>query len=230
MSAPDILPCVEVEPRGGGLAVTSSVIWLHGLGADGHDFEPIVPYLGLDQDHGGVRFVFPHAPKRPVALNMGVIMRAWYDIRAIDLRRDHDVEGIADSAGRIRALIARENARGIPTNRVVLAGFSQGGAMALYVGLRHPEKLGGILALSCYSILEDSLSTEASDANRGTKIFQAHGEWDPMVPLERGRASHDRLIQLGYDVEWRTYPMGHEVHPREIQDIGAWLRERLTAG
>jgi len=112
----------------------------------------------------------------------------------------------------------------------VLAGFSQGGAMALYVGLRHPEKLAGILALSCYSILEDSLSTEASAANRGTEIFQAHGEWDPMVPLERGRATRDRLVELGYGVEWRTYPMGHEVHPREIQDIGAWLRNRLTQG
>jgi len=229
MGAPDILQCVEVEPQGG-VPVGGAVIWLHGLGADGHDFEPIVPYLGLDENRGGVRFVFPHAPKRPVALNMGLIMRAWYDIRAIDLRRDHDVEGIADSAERIRALIARENGRGIPTDRIVLSGFSQGGAMALYVGLRHPEKLAGILALSCYSILEDSLSAEASAANRETKIFQAHGERDPMVPLERGRATHDRLVELGYGVEWRTYPMGHEVHPREIQDVGAWLRSRLAQG
>jgi phospholipase/carboxylesterase len=203
------------------------VIWLHGLGADGHDFEPIVPYLGLDEQLR-VRFVFPHAPKRPVTLNMGMIMPAWYDIRAGDLRRDHDVHGIADSAEHVRALIAREHDRGIPFERIVLAGFSQGGAMALYVGLRHPEKFAGILALSSYLILEDGLESEASRANRDTQIFQAHGQWDPMVPLERGAAARDRLSALDYDVQWTTYPMAHEVCPQEIEDVGIWLTRRLA--
>ena len=226
MSEATHLPCVEVEPRDG-IAVKHSVIWLHGLGADGHDFEPVVPHLGLD-DGLGVRFVFPHAPKRPVTLNAGMVMPAWYDIQAIDLRRDHDEAGIADSAQHIRALIARENQRGVPTERIVLAGFSQGGAMALYVGLRYPQPLAGILALSCYLILEDRREAEATDANRETKIFQAHGELDPMVPLDRGSAAHARLVELGYDVEWKTYTMGHEVHAQEIRDIGGWLRQRLT--
>ena len=163
-----------------------------------------------------------------MTLNAGMVMPAWYDIQAIDLRRDHDVAGIADSAQHIRALIARENQRGVPTERIVLAGFSQGGAMALYVGLRYPQRFAGIMALSCYLILEDRLEAEATDANRETKIFQAHGELDPMVPLDRGSAARDRLVELGYDVEWKTYTMGHEVHAQEIRDIGGWLRQRLT--
>ena len=224
MSAADYLRCVEVEPPG---PARSAVIWLHGLGADGHDFEPIVPYLELDPGLG-VRFVFPHAPKRAVTINMGMIMPAWYDVRALDLRRDQDVEGIADSAGHVRSLIARENERGIPTERIVLAGFSQGGAMALYVGLRYPETLAGILALSCYMILGDDLVSEAAEANRVTKIFQGHGEWDPMVPPARGEAARDQLRELGHEVEWKTYPMAHEVHPLEIRDVGAWLPERLS--
>jgi len=228
MSEPEstILPCVEIEPAGDSPAL-ASVIWLHGLGADGHDFEPIVPYLGLDR-RLAVRFVFPHAPKRPVTVNMGMIMPAWYDILAVDLRRDHDLPGIADSAERIRALIAREHDRGIPFERIVLAGFSQGGAMALYVGLRYPEKLAGILALSSYLILEDDLESEISPANRETKIFQAHGRWDPMVPPERGAAARDSLSTLGYDVQWTTYPMSHEVCPQEIADVGNWLKQRLS--
>jgi len=224
MSATEFLKCVEVEPAG---PARAAVIWLHGLGADGHDFEPIVPYLELDPGLG-VRFVFPHAPKRAVTINMGMIMPAWYDVRALDLRRDQDVEGIADSAGHVRSLIARENERGIPTERIVLAGFSQGGAMALYVGLRYPETLAGILALSCYMILGDDLVSEAAEANRVTKIFQGHGEWDPMVPPARGEAARDQLRELGHEVEWKTYPMAHEVHPLEIRDVGAWLPERLS--
>jgi phospholipase/carboxylesterase len=224
MSDTQFLRCVEVDPPG---PARTAVIWLHGLGADGHDFEPIVPYLEIDPGLG-VRFVFPHAPKRAVTINMGMIMPAWYDVRALDLRRDQDVEGILDSAAHVRALIARENERGIPTDKIVLAGFSQGGAIALYTGLRYPEKLAGILALSCYLILADGLESEASEANRDTPIFQGHGEWDPMVQQERGEASRDRLRELGHEVEWKTYPMGHEVHPLEIRDVGAWLRERLS--
>jgi phospholipase/carboxylesterase len=224
MSAVEYLQCVEVEPPG---PAQSAVIWLHGLGADGHDFEPIVPSLEIDPGLG-VRFVFPHAPRRPVTINMGMVMPAWYDVVALDLRRDQDVDGIADSASHVRALIARENERGIPTERIVLAGFSQGGAIALYVGLRHPEAFAGILALSCYMILGDNLASEADEANRATKIFQGHGEWDPMVPPARGGAAREQLRELGHEVEWKTYPMAHEVHPHEIRDVGAWLRERLS--
>jgi len=223
-----LLPCVEVihPRRAADAAPGASVIWLHGLGADGHDFEPIVPHLGLPSDPI-VRFVFPHAPKRAVTLNMGLVMPAWYDIREIDLRHEHDEKGIRDSATRIGALIAREQERGVPAGRIVLAGFSQGGAIALHVGLRHPERLAGIMALSCYLVSEQSLEPEMSEAARGLPIFQAHGTQDPMVPMERGRAARERLSALGCQVEWHTYPMGHEVHPQEIQEIGAWLGGRL---
>ncbi len=219
----DLLPCVELQPPG---RADAAVIWLHGLGADGHDFEPIVPYLGLGKD-AAVRFVFPHAPKRAVTINMGLIMRAWYDIRGTRLEVDHDEKGVRESARQIRALIARENGRGVPHARIVLAGFSQGGAMALHVGLRQPERLAGIVALSCYVPRGESLEEDVSVANRGLQIFQAHGSEDPLVPLQYGLEARNRLLALGYDVEWRTYPVGHEVHPQEIQDIGAWLRRRL---
>lgn len=221
--ATEILPCVEVAPTG---PVKSTVIWMHGLGANGHDFEPIVPSFGMNDDHG-VRFVFPHAPKRAVTINMGLIMPAWYDIREIDLGRNHDEEGIRESAAQIESLIAREKERGVPAENMILAGFSQGGAMALHVGLRHSEALAGILALSCYLVCADSVESEISEANRAVSIFQAHGRQDPMIPEDRGAETRDRLIQLGYDVEWKTYNMGHEVHPREIEDIGDWLRRRL---
>ncbi|MFQ5878318.1 MAG: alpha/beta hydrolase [Acidobacteriota bacterium] len=222
--APALLPCIEVSPSG---PAGSAVIWMHGLGADGRDFEPIVPYLGLGEDLG-VRFVFPHAPKRAVTINMGLIMPAWYDIREASLARDHDDGGIRESAERIRELIARENGRGVPCRNIVLAGFSQGGTMALHVGLGHPERLAGVVALSCYLVRPGSIGREIGDANRGLPIFQAHGTEDPLVSLARGEEARDRLRELGYEVEWRTYPMGHEVHPREIQDIGAWLRRRLS--
>jgi len=203
------------------------VIWLHGLGADGHDFEPIVPGLGLDKALG-VRFVFPHAPRRPVSINMGMRMPAWYDIREVDLRREPDKKGMHESAAQIRDLIARENKRGVPTPKVVLAGFSQGGAVALHVALRYPERLAGVLALSTYLAGEESLEVEASAANRETPIFQAHGDLDPMVPVERGQEARDRLRALGYAVHWKTYPMEHQVCPEEIEDVGRWLAERLS--
>jgi phospholipase/carboxylesterase len=217
------LSCVELEPP---REARSAVIWLHGLGADGHDFEPIVPYLGLGDDLP-VRFVFPHAPKRAVTINLGLIMRAWYDIRGTGLREDEDEKGIRESAEQIRALVVRENDRGVPAARIVLAGFSQGGAMALHVGLRHPEPLAGVLALSCYLVSEATLEREIAAANRGLLIFQAHGTEDPLVPLEAGSMARDRLVDMGYEVEWRTYPVGHAVHPQEIQDAGAWLRRVL---
>ena len=219
----ELLPCVEVAPRG---PVRAAVIWMHGLGADGHDFEPIVPSFRLGDDHG-VRFVFPHAPKRAVTINMGLIMPSWYDIREIDLKGDHDEEEVRESAEQIENLIARERERGVAAKKIVLAGFSQGGAMALHVGLRHAETLAGILALSCYLVCPESVESEISEANRGLSIFQAHGLQDPMVPEARGAETRDRLLQLGFDVEWNTYTMGHEVHPREIEDVGLWLRRRL---
>ena len=217
---PERLSCVEVEPSG---RAERSIIWLHGLGADGRDFEPIVPALELPNDLG-VRFVFPHAPQRAVTINMGLIMRAWYDIRSTRLNSDPDLEGVRDSADQVRALVARENERGVPTGQIILAGFSQGGAIALHTALRYPESFAGVMALSCYLVDEASLERERDEANNAVPIFQAHGSDDPMVPMQRGIEARDRLLELGYAVEWRAYPMGHEVHPQEIQDIGAWIR------
>ena len=219
------LSCVEVEPSG---RAERSIIWLHGLGADGRDFEPIVPSLELPKDLG-VRFVFPHAPQRAVTINMGLIMRAWYDIRSTPLDSDPDLEGVRDAAGQVCALVARENERGVPTGQIILAGFSQGGAIALHTALRYPETLAGVLALSCYLVDEASLERERDEANNAVPIFQAHGSDDPMVPMQRGIEARDRLLELGYVVEWRSYPMGHEVHPQEVQDLGAWIR-RTFAG
>lgn len=224
MSA-DVLPCVEIDPPG---KARSAVIWLHGLGADGHDFELIVPYLGLDRELM-VRFVFPHAPRRAVTINMGLIMPAWYDVRGSDLRREQDEAGIRASADQITALIARENERGIAAERIVLAGFSQGGAIAMHVALRHPETLAGLMALSAYLVCEDSVERERHEASRGMEVFQAHGTFDPMVPLERGERARDLLRELGCSITWRTYQMGHEVCPEEIGEIGAWLSARLRA-
>ena len=218
-----LLDCVEIEPR---TPATSAVIWLHGLGADGHDFEPIVPHLGIDPAHA-VRFVFPHAQRRPVTINGGSVMPAWYDIRAISLSRDVDEQGVLESAKQVRALIARENERGIPERRIVMAGFSQGGAMALHVGLRYPERLAGIVALSTYMVCDESLEDELSEANRDVPIFQGHGSMDPMVPPAAGQLAYDRLTGLGYAVTFKSYPMGHEVHSQEIVDVGAALGAML---
>ncbi len=223
--ASPLLRCVEIEPQ---RAATSSVIWLHGLGADGHDFEPIVPYLGLEPALG-VRFVFPHAPRRAVTINAGLIMPAWYDIRVLALRRDVDEQGVLDSSARVRALLERENGRGVPYHRIVLAGFSQGAAIALHVALRYPERLAGVVALSTYLVREETLDSERHEANRGIPIFQAHGTVDEMVPIENGQSTRDRLIELGYPVVWKTYPMGHEVNLDEIRDIGAALNRFLAA-
>ncbi|MEQ8768338.1 MAG: carboxylesterase [Planctomycetota bacterium] len=219
----ELLPCVEVVTR---QPTELAVIWLHGLGADGHDFEPLVPYLALDDLP--IRFVFPHAPSMPVSINGGFVMPAWYDIREGDLRKRHDEDGVRQSHECVLGLIEREARRGIPPERLVLAGFSQGGAIALFTGLRFPERLAGILALSTYLVCEDSLEAERSEANRDVPILQAHGQLDPMVPIERGRAARDRMRALGYSVTWEEYPMQHEVCPDEIADIGAWLRETLA--
>lgn len=220
MTEKSCLPCVEIEPQ---KPAKATVIWLHGLGADGHDFEPIVPHLGLDAL--GVRFVFPHAPRRAVTINMGMLMPAWYDIRSSDLGTEPDVAGMQQSVGQVRDLLARETERGIPTSKIVVAGFSQGGAVALHAGLTHPQPLAGILALSTYLVLDGN--DDLAEANRRIPIFEAHGTEDSMVPFEAGERTHRLLEKLGYGVEWKTYPMAHEVIPEEIRDIGAWLAKVL---
>src|SRR5437867_9705936 len=220
---PSCLPSAEVETGG---SVRSSVIWLHGLGANGHDFEAIVPHLGLDGL--GARFVFPHAPKRAVTINMGLIMPAWYDVGAAEIGRDTDERGLRGSADEVEALIARERERNVSANRILLAGFSQGGVVALHAGLRHNERLAGIMALSCYLPEISAIREEQAPANASTPIFVAHGADDPMIPIELGEAARDRLQELGHPVIWRPYEMQHEVCPEEIADIGVWLRARLA--
>src|SRR5881628_101058 len=211
----ELLPCVEIET---GRPVRSAVIWLHGLGADGHDFEPIVPYLGLDRL--GVRFVFPHAPRRPVTINMGLIMRAWYDIRGLNVGSDPDLKGIRESMAQVTDLVDRERERGIDSTRIVLAGFSQGGVVALHAALRYKETLAGVAALSTYLPEAEALEKERSVANLGIPIFQAHGLHDPMIPPGLGEQARDRLRALGQTVNWNTYPMQHEVSAEEIADLG----------
>ena len=220
-----LLPRIELESAP---HPTAAVIWLHGLGADGRDFAAIVPELDLGACPP-IRFVFPHAPSLPVTLNGGYVMPAWYDIYGPDLLQRQDAVGIAHSAQAIAALIEHEIARGIPAERIVLAGFSQGCAMALHTGLRFPQRLAGIMALSGYLPLADTLATERASANRHTPIFMAHGSQDPVVLPARGEASRDLLQQLGHPVQWHSYPMPHSVHPREIADISAFLSTVLGA-
>jgi len=220
-----MLDCIEIEPRA---TATASVIWLHGLGADGNDFVPIVDELGLGADHG-VRFVFPNAPVRPVAINNGMSMRAWYDITGVELDSGQDAEGIRASAQAIEELIAREHERGVSAERIVLAGFSQGGAIALHAGLRHARPLAGLMGLSTYLPLAETLDAEASAANRGVSILMAHGSQDPMLPIQLGQTSRDRLLEAGYDVAWHEYPMQHQVCLPEIATIGRWLKDRVAS-
>ena len=214
---------IEVET---GKQPTGSIIWMHGLGADGHDFEPIVPEL-VRPNERALRFIFPNAPVRPVTINGGYAMRAWYDIIGIDRHSAQDETGIRASDALVRALIERENGRGVPTERIVLAGFSQGGAMALMTGTRYPEKLAGVMALSCYMLLATKFEAERSAANRTTPIFIAHGTQDPVVPLQLGEDTRQVLEKSGYAIEWHTYPMPHSVCPEEVADIAAWLRRVL---
>ena len=209
-----------------GPAPSASVIWMHGLGADGHDFEPIVPELGLPGTLQ-VRFIFPNAPVRPVTLNMGMAMRAWSDIIEIGGGRE-DGEGLRASQAAIEQLIAAEVARGIPASRIVLAGFSQGGAIAFQTGLRHPQRLAGIMALSTYLPLAGTVEDERSAANRDLPVFMAHGSVDPVISISRAQQSRKMLEALGYPLEWHEYPMPHSVCPQEITDISDWLVRTLT--
>ncbi|MFP1681062.1 alpha/beta hydrolase [Alloalcanivorax sp. C16-1] len=214
----DYLPCVELDPQ---QPADSSVIWLHGLGASGHDFEPVVPELGRKR----TRFVFPHAPQIPVTVNGGMVMPAWYDIAGLGGTSPVDEDGIRRSAAQVDALIEREIERGVPAERIVVAGFSQGGAVAYEAALRHPQKLAGLMALSTYFATADSVAF--SEANAGLPVFIAHGTFDPMVPEQGGRRAADTLSAKGYPTEYKTYPMEHAVCLEEIQDIAAFLARVL---
>ena len=217
------LNTLVIEPAG---ETRAAIIWMHGLGANAHDFEPIVPHLKIPPE-AGLKFIFPDAPVRPVTINGGMRMQAWYDILSADLARVEDEASVRDSAAALSALVDEQLQLGLAPGSVLLAGFSQGGAMALHVGLRYPKPLGGILALSCYLPLLTRLDEERDPANQQVPIMMAHGTFDPVVPLQLGTASRDKLLSLGYTVDWREYPMQHEVNLDEINDIGAWLGRRL---
>lgn len=205
----------------------STIIWLHGLGANGHDFEPIVPELKLP-DSLGIKFIFPHAPMRPVTINGGMVMRAWYDVRNPDLRIQEDAESIRASSTIINHYIDNEITAGIPVNRIILAGFSQGGAIALHAGLRYPDKLAGILVLSSYLPLAGSFDTDVKHPVSGLEIMMLHGEYDPVIPVDAGLTSSQFLQHHGISVDWCSYPMDHAVCLEEIRDIGKWIESRLT--
>jgi phospholipase/carboxylesterase len=218
----ELLQAIEIETKP---KPSHSVIWLHGLGADGNDFVPIVQELSLPPL--GIRFVFPHAPMRPVTLNGGFVMRAWYDIVLQDLAMKEDESGLRQSQEMIEQLIAKEKSRGVPMGRIVIAGFSQGGVIALQTGLRQPERIAGVMSLSAYLPLPSKIEKERHAANRNVPIFLGHGVADTMVPLSLGIASRDHLLKLGYDVDWHQYPMPHSVCAEELEDVGAWLTRVL---
>jgi phospholipase/carboxylesterase len=223
---PPILPCIEIKTAPN---PTAAVIWLHGLGADGNDFVPIVPQLRLD-GCPAIRFIFPSAPSMPVTVNGGYVMPAWYDIIGRNLMDQEDAAGIQRSATSITELIKQEASRGIPYENIVLAGFSQGCAMALHIGLRFPHKLAGIIALSGYLPLAMSLNIEKHSANQNTPIFMAHGMYDPVVIPERAEASYALLKKMGYHVNWNEYPMEHSVNHEELLDISNFLQSVLKQG
>jgi len=215
------LQYIEIET---GENPTAAVIWLHGLGASGHDFEPVVPELGLPED-AAVRFIFPHAPNLPVTINGGMTMPAWYDIKAMDIDRVVDTEQLRASADAVAKLVEREKEKGVPADRIIIAGFSQGGAVAYELGLSYPERLGGILALSTYFATADTV--QRSEANADVPISVYHGTFDPMVPESLGVRSVEALKEMGYDPSYQTFPMEHSVCLEEIQDIGRFIRRHL---
>ena len=220
----ELLDAVEISPAG---PARAAILWLHGLGADGHDFEPLIPQLGIVEELG-VRVVLPHAPRRPVTINGGMAMPAWYDIPGPDFRQRQDSVGIRASEQQLCALIERELTRGIAAERILLAGFSQGGALVLHTGLRYPLPLAGVLVLSAYLPLADTLQAEAAAVNSALPLMMAHGTQDPVVPLPLAEQSRDLLQQQGYTVAWHTYAMAHAVCPEELLDIRAWLVDCLA--
>ena len=217
-----MLSVIEIETRP---KPSHSVIWLHGLGADGNDFVPVIQELALPPL--AIRFVFPHAPMRPVTINGGFVMRAWYDIAYQDLVMKEDEPGVRQSQKMIEELVAKESTRGVPPNRIVIAGFSQGGVIALQTALRHPKRLAGVMSLSAYLPLVATVEMERNPANNDMPVFLGHGIMDNIVPLPLGTTSRDRLIKLGYDIDWHQYPMAHSVCPEELEDIGAWFTRVL---
>ncbi|BFM05866.1 alpha/beta hydrolase [Halioxenophilus aromaticivorans] len=221
--AENYLPAIEVET---GENITASVIWLHGLGASGHDFEPIVPHLGFAKQQG-VRFVFPHAPQRPVTINNGVTMPAWYDILSMSLEREVDSAQLRQSAEQTIALVEREIARGVPSERIVLAGFSQGGAVVYEAALSFSKPLAGLMVLSSYFATADSI--DIAEANKSIPILVCHGTHDPVVPEQLGQQAVAHLKQAGYSTDYKTYPMDHSVSMPQIQDISTWLGSVLPA-
>ena len=219
----DLLEHIQIETNDN---PEIAIIWMHGLGADGNDFVPMVRELDLT-GLPGIRFIFPHANTMPVTINNGYVMRSWYDITGLELGRREDENGLRASQQDIEAFIEREKARGIPASRIILAGFSQGCAMALQTGLRHPERLAGLLCLSGYVPLSAKLATERSEAVKSTPIFMAHGRYDNVVPFNRAEASRDLLVSLGYQVEWHEYAMQHTLCLEEVEHISAWLKKVL---
>ncbi|APE00493.1 carboxylesterase [Alteromonas mediterranea] len=219
-----LLPCVEINPS---TAPDACVIWLHGLGDSGHGFAPIVPELKLP-DSMAVKFLFPHAPERPITINGGMRMRAWYDIKSLDFESRADLEGVKESAEQVEQLIKAQIESGIKAERIVLAGFSQGGVIALHLAPRFSQKLAGVMALSTYMCEPALLSSEALDVNRETPIMMAHGEQDEVVPVFMGNAAFKTLYECGFKATWQTYTMQHNVCMQELNDISAWLQKLLN--
>jgi phospholipase/carboxylesterase len=219
----DLLEHIQIETNDN---PEIAIIWMHGLGADGNDFVPMVRELDLT-GLPGIRFIFPHANTMPVTINNGYVMRSWYDITGLELGRREDENGLRASQKDIEAFIEREKARGIPASRIILAGFSQGCAMTIQTGLRHPEQLAGLLCLSGYVPLSARLAIERTDAGKATPIFMAHGRYDNVVPFNRAEASRDLLVSLGYQLEWHEYAMQHTLCLEEVQHISAWLKKVL---
>jgi len=221
--SPKPLERITIEPNS---SATSCVIWLHGLGDSGAGFAPIVPMLGLPNNHA-IRFIFPHAPEQAVTINQGAVMRSWYDIKSMDLHNRADMDGVLASEKRVKALIQEQIDLGIVANNIVLAGFSQGGVLSLFTALRFEQGLAGILALSCYLPTADKLPEQCHRANASTPILQNHGVHDGVVPISAGKMANDLLNAAKYNVTWQSYPMEHSVLPEQLTDISAWLQARL---
>jgi phospholipase/carboxylesterase len=219
-----LLDRITIEPK---TTATACVIWLHGLGDSGAGFAPVVPLLNLPQDHS-IRFVFPHAPEQAVTVNNGFVMPAWYDIKNVDLHNRADMDGVLNSEKLVHALINEQIDNGISANHIVLAGFSQGGVVSLFTGLRYEQPLAGIMALSCYLPTKNQLPSQLSDANKNTPILQNHGEQDNVVPMSAGKMAYDLLKSDGYKTQWQSYPMAHSVIPQQLNDIGIWLSNCLN--
>lgn len=218
-----LLERITVEPK---KMAKSCVIWLHGLGDSGEGFAPVVPMLGLPENHD-IRFIFPHAPEQPVTINQGYVMRSWYDIKSMDLHNRADMDGVIASEKLVHALIQEQIDLGIKPENILLAGFSQGGVVSLFTGLRYAEKLAGIMALSCYLPSADKLPEACHLANQATPILQHHGEQDDVVPVNAGKIANQLLNQAGYSVAWKSYQMPHSVLPEQLNDIGSWIAKRL---